>query len=235
MEIKLTDTLRDYVTAIHKLERRTDWAQTRQIAERLGVTDAAVTQAIGRLAEMQYVRHRKYKGVQLAPKGRRIAIEMIRHHRLLETFLYEILKMPWDMIHDEAEKLQAYISPEFERRIDALLGHPRFDPHGTPIPGPDGEMEPVSYQPLLEVAEVGQQFILQRVSDRDPKLLRYLEDLKLTLGTELEVVEIHPFDGPIIVSANGQRHVLGRQLARRIFVIPVTSDTPTPASRNDKS
>lgn len=220
MEVKLSNTLRDYVTVIHKLERRTEWAQTRQIAERLGVTDAAVTQAVGRLAEMQYVRHRKYRGVQLTTKGRRIAIEMIRHHRLLETFLFDVLKMPWDMIHDEAEKLQAYISPEFERRIDALLGHPKFDPHGTPIPGPDGVMEPVEYQPLLEIAEVGERFVLQRVSDRDPKLLRYLEDLHLTLGTELEVTEIHPFDGPVIITAHGQRHVLSRELAKRVFVVP---------------
>ncbi|GAB4315229.1 MAG: metal-dependent transcriptional regulator [Candidatus Zixiibacteriota bacterium] len=224
MEVKLSNTLRDYVTVIHKLERRTEWAQTRQIAERLGVTDAAVTQAIGRLAQMQYVRHRKYRGVQLTAKGRRIAIEMIRHHRLLETFLFEVLKMPWDMIHDEAEKLQAYISPEFERRIDALLGHPKFDPHGTPIPGPDGVMEPVDYEPLLDVADVGERFVLQRVSDRDPKLLRYLEDLNLKLGTELEVIEIHPFDGPVIIMANGQRHVLSRELAKRVFVVPVSAD-----------
>ena len=224
MEINLSATLRDYVTAVHKLERKTGWAQTRQIATRLGVTDAAVTQAIGRMADMHLVRHRKYKGVQLTDKGRRIAVEMIRHHRLLETFLFEILKMPWDMIHQEAERLQAHISPEFERRIDALLGHPRFDPHGTPIPSPDGVMEPVAYKPLLEIAEVGSRFVLQRVSDRDPRLLRYLEDLDLRLGTILEVLEIHPFDGPVIVSAKGDRHVLSAELARRIFVVPAVEE-----------
>lgn len=234
MEINLSATLRDYVTAVHKLERKTGWAMTGQIADRLGVTDAAVTQAIGRMADMHLVRHRKYKGVQLTDKGRRIAIEMIRHHRLLETFLFEILKMPWDMIHDEAERLQAYISPEFERRIDALLGHPRFDPHGTPIPSPDGEMEPVTYKPLIEVAEVGSRFVLQRVSDRDPRLLRYLEDLDLKLGTVLEVLEIHPFDGPVIVAAKGGRHVLSAELARRIFVV-ANADQPVATAPRGKS
>lgn len=220
MEINLSATIRDYVTAIHKLQRKSGWAQTRQIAERLGVTDAAVTQAIGRMAGMHLVRHRKYKGVQLTEQGKRIAIEMLRHHRLLETFLFEVLKMPWDVIHDEAERLQAHISPEFERRVDALLGHPRFDPHGTPIPSPDGVMEPVSYRPLLEAAEVGGQFVLRRVSDRDPRLLRYLEDLNLKLGTILEILEIHPFEGPVIVANDGERHVLSAELARRIFVVP---------------
>lgn len=227
MEIKLSPALREYVTAIHKLERKTCWAQTGLIAERLGVSDAAVSQSISRLTEMGLTERRRYHGVRLTDSGRRVAIEMVRHHRLLETFLFKILGMPWDMVHEEAERLQAYISPEFERRIDALMGHPRFDPHGTPIPSPDGVMEPVSYKPLAEVAERGVRYELRRVSDRDPRLLRYLDDLRLHLGTVLEVIEIHPFDGPIVVSADGQRHVLGRELAKRIYVVPADSHAET--------
>jgi len=220
VEIKLSTALREYVTAIHKLERKSGWAQTGMIAERLGVSDAAVTQTISRLSEMGLVRHRRYHGVCLTDDGRRVAIEMIRHHRLLETFLYQVLGMPWDEVHGEAERLQAHISPEFERRIDALMGHPRFDPHGTPIPSPDGVMEPVTYKPLAEVAEVGLRFRLERVSDRDPKLLRYLDDLHLRLGTILEVIEIHPFEGPLVIAAHDRRHALGCELARRIYVVP---------------
>jgi DtxR family Mn-dependent transcriptional regulator len=125
---------------------------------------------------------------------------------------------PWDQIHDEAERLQAYISPELESRIDALLGFPQYDPHGSPIPSADGVIPEVNYQPLDDVAQVGEKFDLTRVSDRDSRLLRYLDSLPLRLGTEFTVIEIHPFDGPITIAVSDQRFVLSREVARKLFV-----------------
>lgn len=220
MEVKLSPTLRGYVTAIYKLQRDTGWAATGEIARILGVTDAAVTQMVRRMSKMHLVRHRAYRGVCLTEKGHRIAVEMIRHHRLLETFLHRTVGMPWDQIHDEAERLQAYISPELESRIDALLGFPQFDPHGSPIPSADGVLPEVRYESLDKIAETGARFVLMRVSDRDARLLRYLDSLPLKLGTEFEIVEIHPFDGPISVSAGRHRFVISREVARNLFVEP---------------
>ncbi|HWO56295.1 MAG TPA: metal-dependent transcriptional regulator [bacterium] len=227
MEVKLSPTLRGYVTAIYKLQRKTGWASTGEVARHLGVTDAAVTQMVRRMGHSHLVRHRAYRGVCLTEKGQRIAIEMIRHHRLLETFFYKIVGMPWDQVHAEAERLQAYISPELESRIDALLGFPQFDPHGSPIPSADGVMPEVTYHPLHDVAAVGERFIFARVSDLDPRLLRYLDSLPLKLGTELTVEEMMPFDGPITVSDGARRFALSREVARHLFVV---NAKPEPAA-----
>lgn len=220
MEVKLSPTLRAYVMAIHKLQRPSGWAATGETARWLGVTDAAVTQMIRRMAASHLVRHRAYHGVRLTEKGERIAIEMIRHHRLLETFLHHTVGMPWDQVHDEAERLQAHISPELESRIDALLGFPQFDPHGSPIPSADGVMPEIEYSPLDDVALKGQRFVLVRVSDRDSSLLRYLDSLPLRLGAEFTVEEIHPFDGPIVVADGLHQFTLSREVARKLFVNP---------------
>lgn len=218
MEVKLSPTLRNYVTAIHNLQRGSGWAATGEIARWLGVTDAAVTQMVRRMVQSHLVRHRAYRGVCLTEKGQRIAIEMIRHHRLLETFLHKTVGMPWDQIHDEAERLQAYISPELESRIDALLGFPQYDPHGSPIPSADGVMPEVAYLPLDDVAQVGERYHFSRVSDRDARLLRYLDSLPLRLGSEITVEEIHPFDGPITISEGKRQFVLSREVARKLYV-----------------
>jgi len=220
VEIKLSATLRAYVTMIYILQRSTGWAQTGEIAKRLGVTDAAVTQMVKRMAENHLVRHRAYRGVCLTEKGQRIAVEMIRHHRLLETFLYKTVGLPWDMIHDEAERLQAYISPELESRIDALLGFPQFDPHGSPIPSADGTIPEVTYKPLHDVAESGKQFVFSRVSDRDARLLRYIDSLPLPLGTVFTVEEMTPFEGPITIATPNGHHVLSREVAKHLHVHP---------------
>jgi DtxR family Mn-dependent transcriptional regulator len=230
VEIKLSATLRAYVTMIYTLQRDSGWAQTGEIAKRLGVTDAAVTQMVKRMAVSHLVRHRAYHGVCLTEKGQRIAVEMIRHHRLLETFLYRTVGLPWDMIHDEAERLQAYISPELESRIDALLGFPQFDPHGSPIPAADGTFPEVTYKPLHDVAETGKQFVFARVSDRDARLLRYVDSLPLPLGTVFTVEEMAPFDGPITITTPKGSHVLSREVAKHLHVDPVEVAAPTPVA-----
>lgn len=226
MEVKLSPTLRAYVTAIYNLQRETGWAATGETARWLGVTDAAVTQMVRRMSQMHLVRHRAYRGVCLTDKGLRIAVEMVRHHRLLETFLHKTVGMPWDQIHDEAERLQAHISPELESRIDALLGFPQYDPHGSPIPSAEGVIPEVNYQPLDDVAQVGEKFTLTRVSDRDSRLLRYLDSLPLKLGTEFAVTELHPFDGPITIAVGDQRIVLSREVARKLFVDRTADGSP---------
>jgi DtxR family Mn-dependent transcriptional regulator len=236
VEINLSATLRAYVMAIYHLQEQAEWVQTGTIAVQLKVSNAAVTQMMGRLAQSHLVRHRPYRGVRLTEKGRRVAVEMVRHHRLMETFLFEVIGMPWDLVHQEAVVLQAHITPEFERRIDALLGYPRFDPHGSPIPTADGVIPPVNHRSLEEVAQEGDRFVISRVSDRDPQLLRYLDQLRLGLGTEIVIESIQSFDGPFTVRANGTSCSLGRETVRGIFVDPISAEsTVNPAMGTQKS
>ena len=208
----------DYAKAIYALERRADDGQvtTNALADRLGVTPASASGMVRRLAELGYVTHEPYHGVALTPDGRRVALEVIRHHRLLELLLTE-LGVPWDRVHDEAEVLEHHISEELEALIAARLGNPTHDPHGDPIPSADltideGESEP------LDALEVGARGRFVRVSDADPEMLRYLAERGIAPGDDLEIVERQPFGGPVFARFGDETHVLGGSLARAMRV-----------------
>ena len=163
--------------------------------------------------------HERYHGARLTPAGERIALEVVRHHRLLELYLMEHLGLGWDEVHAEAERLEHHLSEELEARIDAALGHPTRDPHGDPIPSPELILAPEEPRCLGDV-DSGDVAIVRRVPDSDPALLRYLAELGLVPEREVRIVERAPFDGPVTIEVEGARHAIARQLATSIEVEP---------------
>ena len=208
----------DYAKAIFALESRGEEpVSTSALAERLGITSGSVSAMLKKLDELGLVAHVPYRGVRLTDSGRRLALEVIRHHRLLECFLAEALGMPWDRVHAEAEVLEHVLSDELEDLIAQKLGHPSLDPHGDPIPNADLELEEhptVS----LESLERGDRGVFVRVSDSDPEMLRYLAGCGISPGARLEVRDHQPFGGPLFVEFAGREHAIGGRLAAAMRV-----------------
>jgi len=212
----LTAAVEDYVKAIYTLEAK-GGATTTALAERLEVRPASVSGMLPKLTELGLVEHEPYHGVRLTDRGQRVALEVVRHHRLLELFLVESLGMTWDEVHAEAEVLEHVISEELEELIAAKLGDPEFDPHGDPIPSRELTV-PADESRTLYALEPGDQATFVRVSDSDPAMLRYLSERGITPGAEVEMIERQPFDGPVSVRVAGDEHVLGAVLARAMRV-----------------
>ena len=214
-----SEAIEDYAKAIYALASRSSGpVGTSELARRLGVTPATATAMLKRLDERGLVRHQPYRGVTLTTEGERVALEVIRHHRLLESFLAEALGMPWDRVHAEAEVLEHYISEDLEELIAAKLGQPSHDPHGDPIPGPDLHAPgDDGSRPLGDVAS-GEGATFSRVSDSDPAMLRYLADRGIRPGVKLTVAGRQPFGGPLLVEVEGTEHALGDELVRRMRV-----------------
>jgi DtxR family Mn-dependent transcriptional regulator len=217
----VTSAVEDYAKAIYALEARSDGGavSTNAIAERLGVTAASASNMVKKLDSLGLVRHVPYRGVQLTAEGARVALEVIRHHRLLELYLAESLGVPWDRVHDEAEVLEHVLSEELEELIAAKLGHPTHDPHGDPIPTAELTIEE-GPRTMLQELEPGTAGIFVRVSDSDPSMLRYLAERGIFPGAGFEVVDKQPFDGPVFARFGDDEgvHVLGGSLARAMRV-----------------
>lgn len=214
-----TEAVEDYAKAIYALSRRSDGpVGTSALARRLGVSPGTVTAMLKRMDDLGLVEHRPYHGVALTAAGERVALEVIRHHRLIEAYLADALGMPWDRVHAEAEVLEHYISEELEERIAAALGDPSHDPHGDPIPDRELALESGAETVALARLQPGEGGVFSRVSDSDPEMLRYLAELGIRPGIELLVERRDPFDGPIHVRAAGTLHPLGGELARAMRV-----------------
>lgn len=210
--------IEDYLKAIYSLEaRRGEAVSTNALAERLGVTSGSVSGMLRRLSDLGLVEHERYKGVKLTPEGRRAALRVVRNHRLIELLLVEVLDVPWELVHREAEQLEHALSDELAERIAAKLGHPDVDPHGDPIPDAQLSITEVETRSLGD-AEPGEQVAFVRVSDADPDMLRYLSQLGITPGDTLTVLERQPFGGPITVRCDDAEHHLGMQLAAAMRV-----------------
>lgn len=209
----------DYLKTIFKLSERTDRVTPSAVAEAAGVSVPAVTQMVRRLSELKLVRYERRRGIDLTPAGEKVALEMIRHHRLIELYLAEALGYSWDAVDQEAERLEHVISEEFEDRIDRMLGHPTHDPHGAPIPTKDGRLD-APHETVLADLEPGQRARVARVPDRDPAMLRHLGDLGLYPGTPVELVKREPFDGPLRVRIGEDDQIVGIQVARRVWIAP---------------
>jgi DtxR family transcriptional regulator, Mn-dependent transcriptional regulator len=208
-----SSAVQDYAKAIYALELRGGEAvSTNALAERLGVTPASASGMVKRLGELGLVEHRPYRGVSLTENGRRVALEVMRHHRLLELYLFESLGLPWDRVHEEAEVLEHVLSEELEELIAAKLGDPTHDPHGDPIPTRELTIEEGPTL-SLQTLEVGAKGTFARVSDADPDMLRFLADRGISPGDSFEVVDKQPFDGPLFVRFGERVHVLGGALA----------------------
>jgi DtxR family Mn-dependent transcriptional regulator len=208
-----TPAVEDYAKAIFSLESRDDQpVSTNALAERLGITPGSVSAMLKRLDELGLITHLPYRGVRLTPDGRRIALEVIRHHRLLESYLAEALGMPWDRVHDEAEVLEHVLSEDLEALIAAKLGHPTHDPHGDPIPSAELELEERATE-RMETLRPGDEGRFVRVSDSDPEMLRYLADRGISPGDRFTVRDRQPFGGPLFVAFGEREHAIGGQLA----------------------
>ncbi len=213
-----TEAVEDYAKAIYALSRRLGGpVPTSALAERLDVAPSSVTAMLKRLDEARLVRHRRYRGVELTAEGEQVALEVIRHHRLLEAFLAEALGMPWDRVHDEAEVLEHYLSEDVERRIASALGNPELDPHGDPIPSAELDLAADATIPLAELA-AGSKATFARVSDSDPEMLRHLAGLGIRPGATITALGAEPFGGPLRVSTGGVEHALGLELAAKMRV-----------------
>jgi DtxR family Mn-dependent transcriptional regulator len=214
----VTAAVEDYVKAVYTLELREGTASTTALAARLEVTPAAVSGMLPKLTALGLVEHEPYRGVRLTDRGRLVALEVVRHHRLLELFLVESLGMGWDEVHAEAEILEHVLSEELEELIAAKLGHPTLDPHGDPIPSRELAIEDDVESLDLYQLEPGAQGTLVRVSDDDPEMLRFLTERGITPGTRLEVIDRQPFEGPLSVRVGDDVHVLGAVLTRAMHV-----------------
>src|SRR2546421_3888377 len=210
--------IEDYAKAIYSLERdRGDAVSTTLLAERLGVTPGSVSAMMKRLDELGLVAHEPYRGVRLTDSGRRVALEVIRHHRLLELFLAEVLEVPWDRVHSEAEVLEHVLSEELEGLIAAKLGDPSYDPHGDPLPTAELTIEEPDTVPL-DSLEPGAEGRLVSISDSDPEMLRYLAERGIAPGDAFSVVERQPFGGPLFVRFGDDPIAIGGALARAMRV-----------------
>ena len=215
---RLSEAIENYAKAIYALARRGDGTvTTTALAERVGVSAGSVSSMVKKLAERGLVEHEPYRAVQLTAEGRRVALSVLRHHRLLELYLAEHLGVPWDRVHEEAEALEHVISEDLAARIAAKLGHPTHDPHGDPIPDAALVIDEGHTRSLAEM-DIGERGRFVRVSDTDPEMLRYLDGRGIALGDELEVVAREPFDGPLTVRFDSEEHVLGGGLTRAMRI-----------------
>jgi DtxR family Mn-dependent transcriptional regulator len=214
---ELTDAMQDYLKEIHKLRMEGRKATTSAIAERMAVRPPSVTAMLKRLTALGLAEHAPYRGVELTASGKRVALEVIRHHRLLEQYLAQALGLSLDAVHSEAERLEHAISEELEARIDRSLGYPTHDPHGDPIPDAHLRIDRARLRTLASL-EPGEEATIRRVPDDDDELLRYLSKLALVPGEKVKLRRAEPFGGPLTVRVGKAEHAISRELAGGIGV-----------------
>lgn len=212
-----TTAVQDYLKAIYQLGGARNDVPTSALADRLDVAAASVSGMVKRLDEQGLVTHRPYRGVRLTRRGARQAVEMIRHHRLLELYLAQVVGMPWDKVHAEADALEHVISEDLESRLDELLGYPKVDPHGHPIPSVELDLDDDPHPTLADVA-AGTRYEVRSVSDRNAELLRHLDELGLRPRASVEVLEVIPFGGGIRARIGNKKVVIGVDAANAVEV-----------------
>ncbi|MDQ3713579.1 MAG: metal-dependent transcriptional regulator [Acidobacteriota bacterium] len=213
----ITPVVEDYLKAIYSLRQMGETVRTAALAARLNVKPPTVTAMLKTLAGLNLIRYEPYRGVELTDAGEQIALEVVRHHRLIELYLVEALGFSWDEVHDEAEVLEHFISEKLEARIAAYLGNPTLDPHGDPIPALDGSLPDNSTQSLADLPEKAEARIV-RVCDQNADRLRYIAKLGLVPGASVQIIGSAPFDGPVSVQVGEAVHAVDRRLARMILV-----------------
>ena len=213
-----TEAVEDFLKTVYKLQRDVDPVPTTLLATELGIKPPSVTEMAKKLADHGLLEHERYRGIRLTDAGRHIALEVIRHHRLLEMYLTEALGYSWDEVHDEADRLEHVISEQFEARIAAALGNPALDPHGDPIPALDGSLPPSQeFRPLAEL-DVDQPAIVCRITNQSPDVLRYLAERGLVLGAQVEVTAREPFNGPLHLMVEDNATVVSHDIATNILL-----------------
>jgi DtxR family Mn-dependent transcriptional regulator len=216
-EPPLSDAIQDYLREVFKLETAGERATTSTVAAAMDVSAPSASAMLKRLAALELVEHARYRGVALTDTGRRVALEIVRHHRLLEQYLAETLGLGIDAVHAEADRLEHVISEELEARIDEQLGYPTHDPHGDPIPDAGLNVDRTALR-SLEAVEPGEEATVLRIPDGDAGLLRYLAELTLLPGRKVTMRRSEPFGGPLTVDVDGSEHAISRELAGQIGV-----------------
>jgi DtxR family Mn-dependent transcriptional regulator len=212
-------SIEDYLKAIYKLEERdgSPPVSTGDVAQSMEVSSASASNMIKRLDELGFLTYEAYEGATLTDPGRTVALEVIRHHRLLELYLKEVMGFSWDEIHEEAEILEHHISERFEARIEEMLGHPERDPHGHPIPARDGSVDELPTRSLADLTE-GDAATIDHIADEDGELLDLLEQRDLLPGATVEVIETRPLDGLLVVAVDGTEQLIGQPVAQKVVV-----------------
>jgi DtxR family transcriptional regulator, Mn-dependent transcriptional regulator len=214
---ELSVAIQDYLKEIYKLQSAGERPTTTAIARRMGVAPSSVTSMLKKLTVLGFAQHAPYRGVSLTETGEGIALEIVRHHRLIEMYLAQTLGLPIDALHAEADRLEHVLSEELEARIDEQLGFPTHDPHGDPIPDAGLKVERSSLRPLADL-EPGEKATVRRVPDGDADLLRYLAELTLVPGRRVTMRRTAPFNGPLTIDVDGTEHAVSRELADQIGV-----------------
>jgi DtxR family Mn-dependent transcriptional regulator len=213
----LSVAIQDYLKEIYKIQAGGERATTTAIARRMGVAPSSATSMLKKLAALGLAEHAPYRGIELSEAGTKIALEVIRHHRLLEQYLAETLGLGIDAVHAEADRLEHVLSEELEARIDEQLGYPTHDPHGDPIPDAGLNVDRSQLR-SLDALEPGEEATVRRVPDGDAELLRYLAELTLVPGRRVVMRKSEPFGGPLTVAVDGSEHAISRELAVQIGV-----------------
>lgn len=210
--------IEDYLKTIYVLAQEESPVSTSRIAEARDVKPGSATGMIKRLDRLNLVHYQKHYGVTLTAAGEKIALEVLRHHRLLETYLIEALGFTWDEVHEQADILEHVISEKLEERIAAALDYPEFDPHGAPIPTKDGRIPTLETQPLTSLKAADLARVARITHDEDAEMLRYIAELGLMPGQEITVMEVAPFDGPVTVDVAGEQQIIGHNVAMAVLV-----------------
>jgi len=215
----ISQAMEDYLKAIYKLreENKQGAVSTSALADDMKVAPASVTNMCKKLADLNLLTYEPYQGVKFTPAGEKLALEVVRHHRLIELYLAEALGVPWDQVHAEAEKLEHVISEDVEERMAAALGDPQFDPHGAPIPSKAGVIVQPESNRLVDMS-MGDRLVVVEVDDDNPELLRYLGAKGLYPGTNIQLLDVAPFEGPLTLKINSEQQSLSYQVAKTILV-----------------
>ena len=213
----LTPAHEDYVKAIYMLQSRGVEVTNSALANQLKISPASATNMVKKLSELGLVTYEPYQTIELTQAGELVALEVLRHHRLLELYLHDKLKLPWEQVHEEAERLEHVLSEALEDAIAAALGDPTVDPHGDPIPSKDGKMENIVGMPL-SIAEIKHTYLVVRVLLQDPERLIYLGSMHLYPNAQVTVLKRAPFAGPLLIEVDGEHHALAHDLAEYIIV-----------------
>ena len=214
----ITPVVEDYLKAIYSLRQTGESVRTAALAARLNVKPPTVTAMLKTLADLNLIRYEPYRGVELTDAGEQVALEIVRHHRLIELYLVEALGFSWDEVHEEAEVLEHFISEKLEARIADYLGNPTHDPHGDPIPNLDGTLPDTTTNTLADFSPAAQEIRVIRIRDQNADRLRYLAEIGLVPQTLIKIVAVEPFDGPVTIQIGKKKIALDRQLARLILV-----------------
>lgn len=209
----------DYLSTIYKNRDSDGIIKGNQIAEKLEISNAAVTDMLKKLANDGFVDHKRYRGIKLTGEGEEYARSMVRRHRIWEVFLHQVVGLPWDKVHDEAENLEHSSSDELINRMEEMLDFPEFDPHGNPIPNKNGELPVQSHGIPLNSVTPGTKVIVLRVNDINNSFLNYISQMGLELNKEIEVKDFLDYDSSVLILIDGREVNLSNKLASNIFVI----------------